>query len=210
MVAPTLTLSRQREEVAPRPIVKKRQAVAGSIWEAAAVVGRLGGGGAVVGVLQVQFIDKVVIVLLQLKFQQAWVCTGSSSTECWTFQLCSERGTHSANCAEGCSCVDVPVISSDKFPQSRGSNPLAPDSVHPLSGEHSCCATHFVEFHRCSSWTRWRSARCCDDRCSSWCSGKLLTCPYMYNDRCRVHGRNSFFPREKWTPILRASSHLKI
>ena len=39
--------------------------------------------------------------------------------------------------------VDVPVISSDKFPQSRGSNPRAPDSVHPQSGEHSCCATDF-------------------------------------------------------------------
>ena len=133
MVDPTLTLSRQREEVAPRPIVKKRQAVAGSGWEAAAVVGRFD------VVLQLQFIDKVVFVLLQLKFQQSRVCTGSSSTECWTFQLCSERSTHSANCAEGCSCVDVPVIGSDKFPQSRGSNPLAPDSLHPLSGEHSCC-----------------------------------------------------------------------
>ena len=30
------------------------------------------------------------------------------------------------------------MISSDKFPQSRGSNPLAPDSAHPQSGEHSC------------------------------------------------------------------------
>ena len=79
--------------------------------------GRLGGGGAVVVVLQLQFIDKVVFVLLQLKFQQSWVCTGSSSTECWIFQLYLERGTHSANCAEDCSCVDVPVISSDKFPQ---------------------------------------------------------------------------------------------
>ena len=39
--------------------------------------------------------------------------------------------------------VNVPVISSDKFPQSRGSNPLAPDSAHPLSGEHSCCAAEF-------------------------------------------------------------------
>ena len=91
----------------------------------------------------VQFIDKVVIVLSQLKFQQSRVCTGSSSTECWTFRLCSERGTHSSNCAEDCSCVDVPVISSDKFPQSRGSIPLAPDSAHPQSGEHSCCATDF-------------------------------------------------------------------
>ena len=103
---------------------------------AAARVGR--SRGAVV-----QFIDKVVFVLLQLKFQQSRVCTGSSSTECWTFRLCSERGTHSANCAEGCSCVDVPVISSDKFSQSRGSNPRAPDSAHPHSGEHSCCATDF-------------------------------------------------------------------
>ena len=113
---------------------------AGGGWVAATVVAaRVGRSrGAVV-----QFIDKVVFVLLQLKFQHSRVCTGSSSTECWTFRLCSERGTHSANCAEGCSCVDVPVISSDKFPQSRGSNPLAPDSAHPQSGEHSCCATDF-------------------------------------------------------------------
>ena len=74
-------------------------------------------GGAVVEVLQLQLIDKVVDVLMQLKFQQSRVCTGSSSTECWTYQLRTER--------------------------SRGSNPLAPDSVHPLSGEHSCCATDF-------------------------------------------------------------------
>ena len=39
--------------------------------------------------------------------------------------------------------VDVLVISSDKFPQSRGSNPRAPDSAHPQSGEHSCCVTDF-------------------------------------------------------------------
>ena len=50
-----------------------------------------GGGGAVVEVLQVQFIDKVVDVLMQLKFQQSRVCTGSSSTQCWTFQLRTER-----------------------------------------------------------------------------------------------------------------------
>ena len=134
-----------------------------------------------------------VFVLLQLKFQQSWVCTGSSSTECWTFQLYLERSTHSANCAEDCSCVDVPVISSDKFPQSRGSNPLAPDSVHPLSGEHSCCATDFVVFHKCSSWTRWRYARCCDDRCSSRGGLGLLTCPYMCNDRCSAFCKLSTF-----------------
>ena len=39
--------------------------------------------------------------------------------------------------------VDVLVISSDKFPQFRVSNPLAPDSAHPQSGELSCCATYF-------------------------------------------------------------------
>ena len=111
-------------------------------WTAAGRRGA-GGGWVAAAVVAVQFIDKVVIVLLQLKFQQSRVCTGSSSTECWTFRLCSERGTHSVNCAEDCSCVDVPVISSDKFPQSRGSNPLAPDSAHPQSGEHSCCATEF-------------------------------------------------------------------
>ena len=39
--------------------------------------------------------------------------------------------------------VDVHVISSDKFPQSRGFESSAPDSAHPQSGEHSCCATDF-------------------------------------------------------------------
>ena len=50
-----------------------------------------GGGGAVVEVLQVQFINEVVDVLMQLKFQQSSVCTDSSSTECLTFQLRTER-----------------------------------------------------------------------------------------------------------------------
>ena len=139
-----------------------------------------GAGGAVVVVLQLQFIDKVVFVLLQLKFQQSRVFTGNSSTECWTFQLCSERGTHSANCAEGCSCVDVPVVSSDKFPQSRGSNPLAPDSAHPQSGEHSCCATDFRR----------------DSTGAVLGVGQLLTCPYVYNDRCSLLAEFPHFLRE--------------
>ena len=71
------------------------------------------------------------------------VCTGSSSTECWTFQLCSERVRTVQTVQKTVHGVDVPVISSDKFPQSRGSNPLASDSAHPQSGEHSCCATDF-------------------------------------------------------------------
>ena len=50
-----------------------------------------GGRGTVVEVLQLQFIDKVVDVLMQLKFQQSRACTGSSSTECWTCQLRTER-----------------------------------------------------------------------------------------------------------------------
>ena len=87
-------------------------------------------------------IDKVVFVLLQLKFQQSRVCTGSSSTECWTFQLRTERGTHSTNCAEGCSWRRRPCDQQRQFPKFRGSNP-APDSAHPQSGEHSCCATDF-------------------------------------------------------------------
>ena len=159
--------------------------MAGSFWEAAAVVERLGGGGTVVVVLQ-------LLSSCSSGSNSPWCARAVHRQSAGHFS-CAQRGTHSANCAEDCSCVDVPVISSDKFPLSRGLNPLAPDSVHPLSGEHSCCATAFVVFHRCSSWTRWRSARCCDDRCSSWCSGKLLTCPYMYNDRCRVHGGNSLF-----------------
>ena len=89
------------------------------------------GGGAYVEVLQVQFIDKVVIVLMQLKFPKSRVCTGSSSTECWTFQLCSERVPTVQTVQKTVLGVDVPVISSDKFPQSRGSNPRAPDSAHP-------------------------------------------------------------------------------
>ena len=61
---------------------------AGGGWVAAAVAAArvVRSRGAVV-----QFIDKVVIVLTQLKFQQSRVYTGSSSTGCWTFQLCSER-----------------------------------------------------------------------------------------------------------------------
>ena len=75
--------------------------------------------------LQVQFIDKVVIVLMQLNFQQSRVvCTGSSSTECWTFQLCLERVPTVLTVQKTVLGVDVSVISSDKFPQSRGSNPV--------------------------------------------------------------------------------------
>ena len=53
------------------------------------------------------------------------------------------EGTHSVNCAEDCSWRRRPCDQQRQFPQSRGSNPRAPDSVHPLSGEHSCCATDF-------------------------------------------------------------------
>ena len=88
---------------------------------------RLGWGG--VEVLQVQFIDMVVVVLMQLKFQQSRLCMGSSSTECWTFQLCSERVRTVQTVKKTALVVDVPVISCDKCPQSRGSNPLAPDSA---------------------------------------------------------------------------------
>ena len=101
------------------------------------------GGGASVEVLQVQFIHKVVIVFMQLKFQQSRVCTGSSSTECWTFQLCTKRVPTVQTVQKTVLGVDVPLISSDKFSQSRGSNPRAPDSAHLQSGEHSCCATDF-------------------------------------------------------------------
>ena len=60
---------------------------------------------------------------------------------------CAQRGTHSANCAEDCSWRRRPCDQQRQFPQSRGSNPFAPESVRPLSGEHSYCATDFVEFH---------------------------------------------------------------
>ena len=72
-------------------------------------------GWGVVEVLQVQFIDKVVLVLMQLKFQQSRVCTGSSSTECWTFQLQTEWVRTVQIVQKTVLGVDVPVISSDKF-----------------------------------------------------------------------------------------------
>ena len=86
------------------------------------------------------FIDKVVDVLVQLKFQQSRVCTGCSSTECWTFQLRSERVRTVQTVQKTVLGVDVLVIYSDELPRSRGSNPGAPDSVLPQSGGHSCCA----------------------------------------------------------------------
>ena len=95
------------------------------------------GDGAVVVVLQVQFIDKVVDVLMQLKFQQSRVCNGQFIDRVLDIFSCAQRGTHSANCAEDCSWRRRRCDQQRQFPQSRGSNPLAPDSVHPLSGEHS-------------------------------------------------------------------------
>ena len=59
-------------------------------------------GGAVVEVKQLQFIDKVVDVLMQLKFQQSRVCTAVHRQGAGYFS-CAQRGTHSANCAEDCS-----------------------------------------------------------------------------------------------------------
>ena len=73
---------------------------------------------AVVEVLQVQFIDKVVDVLMPLKFQQSKVFTGSSSTECWRFQLHTERVRTVQTVLKTVLGVNVPVIDSDKFPQS--------------------------------------------------------------------------------------------
>ena len=59
------------------------------------LLGRGGGGGggrgAVVEVLQMQFIDEVVDVLMQLKLQQSRVFSGSSSTECWTRRPCDKQ-----------------------------------------------------------------------------------------------------------------------
>ena len=136
---------------------------------------------------------RLVDVLFQLKFQQSRVCTGSSSTECWIFQLCSERGTHSANCAEGCSCVDVPVISSDKFPQSRGSNPRAPDSAHPQSGEHSCCATDFRRDSTGAVLGQGGDMPVVATTGAVLVVVLLLTCPYMCNDRCAAFSRISLF-----------------
>ena len=105
---------RIRERVSP--IVKKRQAVAGSGWEAAAVVGRLGGGGAVrrgFVVMQRQ--------VLQSCFDPGWCLRLSSSTE-WTVYemacflcfplLCTETGTHSAFFLPGCGCCSTLTRSS--------------------------------------------------------------------------------------------------
>ena len=56
------------------------------------------------------------------------------------------EGTHSANCAEDCSWRRRPCDQQRQVPAVQiFSNPRAPDSVHPLSGEHSCCVTDFVE-----------------------------------------------------------------
>ena len=134
-------------------------------------------GGAVVVVLQLQFIDKVVDVLMQLKFQQSRGVYGQFIDRVLDISVAHREVPTVQTVQKDVLGVDVPVISSDRFPQSRGSNLLAPDSVHPLSGGHPCCATDFVVFHRCSSW----------------CSGQLLTCPYVYNDRCAAFSRISLF-----------------
>ena len=102
-----------------------------------------GGRGAVVEVLQVQFIDKVVDVLMQLKFQQSGVCTGSSSTECWTFQLCSERTRTVQTVQEDCSWCRRSCDQQRQVLAVQRFESFAPDSVHPQSGEHSCCAAEF-------------------------------------------------------------------
>ena len=98
MVAPTLTLQRQREEVAPRPIVKKQADMAGSGWEAAAVVaaawqgvgGRRGGGGRRRG-------RCVRPAIMQRQFP-AVLCPRFSSSTVAGYS-CAETGTDSANCA---------------------------------------------------------------------------------------------------------------
>ena len=64
--------------------------------------------------------DKVVDVLMQLKFQQSRVRTGSSSTECWTSQLRTERVRAVQTVQETLLRVDVPVIGAEvriQFPQ---------------------------------------------------------------------------------------------
>ena len=76
-----------------------------------------GGGGAVVEMLQVQFIDKMVDILMQLKFQQSRA--RASSTECWTFQLHSERVRTVQTVQETVFRVGLHVINSDKSLQSE-------------------------------------------------------------------------------------------
>ena len=93
--------------------------------------------------LQVQFIDKVEIVLMQLNFQQSRVvCTGSSSTECWTFQLRTER-VPTVLAVQKTSWRRRHCDQQRKVPAVQRFESCAPDSVHPLSGEYSCCATDF-------------------------------------------------------------------
>ena len=103
MVAPTLTLSRQREELAPRPIVTKQAVMAGSGWEAAG-----GGGGGLAGGWAGWRGGAGGVV--DLFFSCVRPCdhaaTNSSNSVFTRFSSstvagysCSETGTHSENCA---------------------------------------------------------------------------------------------------------------
>ena len=134
-------------------------------------------GGAVVEVLQVQFIDKVVDVLMHLKFQQSRVCTGSSSTECWTFQLCSERVRTVQTVQKTVLVVGVPVISSDKFPQSRGSNTLAQIQLILRVVNIPVVQQISVEIAQVHFLVVW----------------EVVDMPYMCNDRCLAFSRFSSF-----------------
>ena len=116
MVAPTLTLSRQREEVGPRPIVKKQAVMAGSGWEAAAVAASWT-SSSVVSLVHRQWLDIPV--------------------------LCAETGTHSANCAADrrvssgaalllCNVVHSPRVQGRRhLCRGADADPLGP-SVHKI------------------------------------------------------------------------------
>ena len=125
-----------------------REVTGGGGWRGVGLAvwrGRGGGGGAVVVVLQVQFIDKVVDVLMQLKFQQSRVCTGSSSTECWTFLVAQSEGTCSANCAEDCSWCRRPCDQQRQVRAVHRFKSSAPDSVHPQSGGQGGACSPWAE-----------------------------------------------------------------
>ena len=104
---------------------------------------RWGSGGAVVEVLQCSSSTRWLTFSCSPSFSSPG-CARAVHRQSAGHVSCAQRGTLSA---EDCSWRRRPCDQQRQFPQSRGSNPLAPDSVHPLSGEHSYCATDFVKFH---------------------------------------------------------------
>ena len=93
---------------------------------------------------------------MQLKFQQSRVCTGSSSTECWTFQLRTESVRTVKNYAEDRRLPGVVLGEDVECPLSCNDRCLGLDSAENCGG--SAVAVGAV-------------------------LGKLLTCPFVHNDK---------------------------